>query len=541
MQGSMMMRPLKIADILSYAAEIHSTGEVVSVRTEGDIHRQTYAQTALRVAQLAHGLTAQGMTFGDRIATLAWNGYRHLELYYAISGAGGVCHTINPRLSAEQMTYIITHAQDTMLCVDLTFVPIVEALRDQWPTGLKVVVMTDRAHMPDGDYLCYEELLSGHPEHYDWPDLPEETPAGLCYTSGTTGNPKGTLYTHRSTVLHAMMVGLSLPAALQPGKRILPVVPLFHVNAWGLPYAAPLTGASLIFPGGALDGASLFKLMDDEHVFSAWGVPTVWLGLQGEIAKQGRMPKGLGDMVVGGSAAPASMIQYFEEGGVNVCHAWGMTEMSPIGTQGNLPAHLDAKSMAERIAVKSKQGRRVFGVDLKIVDEDGQRLPHDGEAAGELYVRGNAITAGYFENEEANATAFDAEGWFGTGDVATIDTNGFLTITDRAKDLIKSGGEWISSLDLENTVMAHPKVANCAVIAVAHPKWDERPLLVVVPSPEGTPEPQELMDLLLEHFAKWQLPDDVVFVDELPLTATGKVSKLTLRKQFADHKLPDMA
>ncbi len=541
MQGSMMMRPLKIADILSYAAEIHSEGEVVSVRTEGDIHRQTYAQTAKRVARLAHGLTAQGLKLGDRIATLAWNGYRHLELYYAISGAGGVCHTINPRLSAEQMTYIVTHANDTMLFVDLTFVPIVDALRGQWPEGLKVVVMTDRAHMPDGDYLCYEELLEGQPEHFDWPDLPEDTAAGLCYTSGTTGNPKGTLYTHRSTVLHAMMVGLSLPAALQPGKRILPVVPLFHVNAWGLPYAAPLTGASLIFPGGALDGASLFKLMDDEKVYSAWGVPTVWLGLQGEIAEQGRMPEGLGDMVVGGSAAPASMIQYFEEGGVNVCHAWGMTEMSPIGTQGNLPEHLDSKPMAERIAIKSKQGRRVFGVDLKIVDEDGNRLPHDGDAAGELYVRGNAITAGYFENEEANATAFDSEGWFGTGDVATIDAHGYLTITDRAKDLIKSGGEWISSLDLENTVMAHPKVANCAVIAVAHPKWDERPLLVVVPSPEGKPEPSELMDLLLEHFAKWQLPDDVVFVDELPLTATGKVSKLTLRKQFADHKLPDMA
>jgi fatty-acyl-CoA synthase len=537
----MMMRPLKIADILSYAAEIHSEGEVVSVRTEGDIHRQTYAQTAKRVAQLAHGLTAQGLKLGDRIATLAWNGYRHLELYYAISGAGGVCHTINPRLSAEQMTYIVNHANDTMLFVDLTFVPIVDALRGQWPDGLKVVVMTDRAHMPEGDYLCYEELLEGQPEHFDWPDLPEESAAGLCYTSGTTGNPKGTLYTHRSTVLHAMMVGLSLPAALQPGKRILPVVPLFHVNAWGLPYAAPLTGASLIFPGAALDGASLFKLMDDEKVYSAWGVPTVWLGLQGEIANQGRMPEGLGDMVVGGSAAPASMIQYFEEGGVNVCHAWGMTEMSPIGTQGNLPDHLDSKPMAERIAIKSKQGRRVFGVDLKIVDEDGKRLPHDGEAAGELYVRGNAITSGYFENEEANATAFDADGWFGTGDVATIDANGFLTITDRAKDLIKSGGEWISSLDLENTVMAHPKVANCAVIAVAHPKWDERPLLVVVPSPEGKPEARELMDLLLEHFAKWQLPDDVVFVDELPLTATGKVSKLTLRKQFADHKLPDMA
>ncbi|KPA21778.1 Long-chain-fatty-acid--CoA ligase [Shimia sp. SK013] len=539
MQGSMMMRPLKIADILSYAAEIHPLSEVVSVRTEGDIHRQTYAGTARRVAKLAHGLVSQGMQTGDRVATLAWNGYRHLELYYAISGAGGVCHTINPRLSAEQMTYIVNHANDTMLFVDTTFVPLVAALRDQWPAGLKVVVMTDRDHMPEGDFLCYEELLDGQSDSFDWPDFPEDTAAGLCYTSGTTGNPKGTLYTHRSTVLHAMMVGLSLPTALQPGKRILPVVPLFHVNAWGLPYAAPLTGASLIFPGGALDGESLFRLMDNEKVYSAWGVPTVWLGLQGEITKQGRMPEGLGDMVVGGSAAPASMIQFFEEGDVNVCHAWGMTEMSPIGTQGNLPDHLNDKPMAERIAIKSKQGRRVFGVDLKIVDEDGKRLPHDGEAAGELYVRGNAITSGYFENEEANKTAFDADGWFGTGDVATIDTHGFLTITDRAKDLIKSGGEWISSLDLENTVMAHPKVANCAVIAVPHPKWDERPLMIVVPSPEGKPEVGDLMDMLKEHFATWQLPDDVVFVEDLPMTATGKVSKLTLRKQFGDHKLPD--
>lgn len=539
MQGSMMMRPLKIADILSYAAEIHPSGEVVSVRTEGDVHRQTYADTALRVAKLAHALKAQGMQVGDRIATLAWNGYRHLELYYAISGAGGVCHTINPRLSAEQMNYIVNHAEDTMLFVDTTFVPLVAALREHWPAGLKVVVMTDRAHMPEGDFLCYEELLEGQPEHFDWPDFPEDTAAGLCYTSGTTGNPKGTLYTHRSTVLHAMMVALSLPKAMQPGKRILPVVPLFHVNAWGLPYAAPLTGASLIFPGGALDGESLFRLMDSEKVYSAWGVPTVWLGLQGEIQKQGRMPEGLGDMVVGGSAAPASMIEFFEEDGVNVCHAWGMTEMSPIGTQGNLPVHLEHHVLSERVAIKSKQGRRVFGVDLKIVDEDGKRLPHDGKEAGELFVRGNAITAGYFNNDEANATAFDAEGWFGTGDVATIDENGYLTITDRAKDLIKSGGEWISSLDLENSVMGHPKVANCAVIAVPHPKWDERPLMVVVPSPEGEPEVSELMDMLKEHFATWQLPDDVVFVDELPMTATGKVSKLNLRKQFADYVLPD--
>ncbi|PHO05135.1 long-chain fatty acid--CoA ligase [Rhodobacteraceae bacterium 4F10] len=538
MLGSMMMRPLKVSDILTFAAEVHPTAELVSVRTEGDIHRTTYADTAKRVAQLAHGLKAQGAEVGDRIATLAWNGYRHFELYYAISGIGSVCHTINPRLSAEQMTYIITHAEDTMLFVDTTFVPLVAALRAQWPDTLKVVVMTDRAHMPEGDYLCYEDLLDGQSDHYDWPDFSEETAAGLCYTSGTTGNPKGTLYTHRSTVLHAMMVGISLPAALKPGKKILPVVPLFHVNAWGLPYAAPLTGASLVFPGGALDGESLFKLMDEEKVFSAWGVPTVWLGLQGEIAKQGRVPEGFGDMVVGGSAAPASMIQYFEENGVNVCHAWGMTEMSPVGTQGNLPEHLDHLPLDEKVAIKGKQGRRVFGVDLKIVDEDGVPLPHDGVAAGELFVRGNAISSGYFKNDAANAEAFDAEGWFGTGDVATIDTHGYLTITDRAKDLIKSGGEWISSLDLENAVMAHPQVANCAVIAVPHPKWDERPLLVVVPTPDGKPEEAALMALLEEHFAKWQLPDDIVFVEELPMTATGKVSKLTLRKQFADHTLP---
>ena len=538
MLGSMMMRPLKIADILTFAAEVHPTAEIVSVRTEGDIHRTTYADTAKRVAQLAHGLEKQGAKTGDRIATLAWNGYRHFELYYAISGIGAVCHTINPRLSAEQMTYIVTHANDTMLFVDTTFVPIVDGLRSQWPEGLKVVVMTDRAHMPEGDYLCYEELLEGQPETHDWPDFPEDTAAGLCYTSGTTGNPKGTLYTHRSTVLHAMMVGLSLPSSLQPGKRILPVVPLFHVNAWGLPYSAPLTGASLVFPGGALDGPSLFKLMEQEKVFSAWGVPTVWLGLQGEIEAQGRVPEGFADVVIGGSAAPASMITYFESHGVNVCHAWGMTEMSPVGTQGNLPDHLEDLSVDEKVAIKSKQGRRVFGVDLKIVDEDGNRLPHDGVAAGELFVRGNTITSGYFQNEEANADAFDNEGWFGTGDVATIDRHGYLNITDRAKDLIKSGGEWISSLDLENTVMAHPKVANCAVIAVPHEKWDERPLLVVVPSPEGRPEVSELMALLEEHFAKWQLPDDVVFAEALPLTATGKVSKLTLRKAYADHALP---
>ncbi len=542
MKGLMMDRPLRIADILTYAAEVTPEGEIVSVRTEGDIHRTTYAETARRVAQLANALRELGVRQGDRVATLAWNTHRHFELYYAISGIGAVCHTINPRLPAEQMSYIVGHAQDSILFLDTTFVPLVEKLAPHFPEGLRYVVMTDRAHMPESTLpsaMVYEELLAGQPEDIDWPEFDENTAAGLCYTSGTTGVPKGALYSHRSTVLHAMMVGLGLPEALREGRRILPVVPLFHVNAWGLPYAAPLTGASLVFPGPALDGKSLFALMDREKVFSAWGVPTVWLGLLAEIREQGRVPEGFGDVVIGGSVAPRSMIAAFEELGVNVCHAWGMTEMSPVGTQGNLPLAMKDAPLEEKLRLKSKQGRRIFGVELKIVDEEGNRLPHDGKAAGELYVRGPAIISAYYENAEASAKAFDKEGWFATGDIASIDPAGYLEIRDRAKDLIKSGGEWISSLDLENVVMSHPGVANCAVIAVPHPKWGERPLLVVVPKEGAKPEPAELIALLGEHFAKWQLPDDVVFVEALPLTATGKVSKLTLREQFAHHKLPD--
>jgi fatty-acyl-CoA synthase len=542
MKGLMMDRPLRIADILTYAAEVTPEGEIVSVRTEGDIHRTTYAETHRRVAQLAHALRELGVRQGDRVATLAWNTHRHFELYYAISGIGAVCHTINPRLPPEQMSYIVNHAQDSILFLDTTFVPLVEKLMGHLPESLRYVVMTDRAHMPQTTLpgaMVYEELLAGQPEAIDWPEFDENTAAGLCYTSGTTGVPKGALYSHRSTVLHAMMVGLGLPEALREGRRILPVVPLFHVNAWGLPYAAPLTGASLVFPGPALDGKSLFALMDREKVFSAWGVPTVWLGLLAEIREQGRVPEGFGDVVIGGSAAPRSMIAAFEELGVNVCHAWGMTEMSPVGTQGNLPLAMKDAPLEEKLRLKSKQGRRIFGVELKIVDDQGNRLPHDGKATGELYVRGPAIISGYYENPEASAKAFDKEGWFATGDIASIDPAGYLEIRDRAKDLIKSGGEWISSLDLENVVMSYPGVANCAVIAVPHPKWGERPLLVVVPKEGAKPEPGELIALLGQHFAKWQLPDDVVFVEALPLTATGKVSKLTLREQFAHHKLPD--
>ncbi|WP_305984985.1 long-chain fatty acid--CoA ligase [Roseibium sp. MMSF_3544] len=540
MKGLMMHRPLKIADIITFAAENYPLGELVSVRTEGDIHRATYRETARRVAQLAHGLRALGVNPGDRIATLAWNGYRHFELYYAISGIGAVCHTINPRLSAEQMIYIVNHASDRIIFCDTTFLPILEKLRPHLPDELRVAVMTDRAHMPETSLEgvhCYEDILEGQPEEIDWPDFDENEAAGLCYTSGTTGNPKGTLFSHRSTVLHAFTLCVTIPKVLQEGSRILPVVPLFHVNAWGLPYAAPLSGASLIFPGGALDGKSLFDLMDREKVYSAWGVPTVWLGLMNEINQRGNLPGGFGDVVIGGSAAPRALIEAFETKGVNVCHAWGMTEMSPLGSQCNLPPDMADLPLEKRIDRKQSQGRGVFGVDLKIVDDAGKRLPHDGKSPGHLYVRGNTITSGYFEDPEASKPVFDDEGWFCTGDIATIDEHGFLLITDRSKDLIKSGGEWISSLDLENTVMSHPGVVNCAVIAVPDAKWDERPLLIVVPKEDAQPQREELLELIAQKVAKWQVPDEVVFVDQLPLTATGKVSKLTLRKMRSEGGL----
>ncbi|WP_418593037.1 long-chain-fatty-acid--CoA ligase [Ponticoccus sp. (in: a-proteobacteria)] len=538
MQGQMMHMPLRIIEILRYAAETHEGAGIVSVRCEGDIHRESYAQAYARAAQLAHGLAGLGIGAGDRVATLAWNGYRHVELYYGISGMGAVCHTINPRLSAEQMLYILTHAEDRLLFLDLTFVPLVEALGAQLPEGLRLVVMTDRAHMPDSalDLLCYEDLLAGQPETFDWPGMDENAAASLCYTSGTTGHPKGALYSHRSTVLHALFLSITIARSLHEGARILPVVPMFHVNAWGLPYAAPLVGASLVMPGPKLDGAALHDLMESEVVTASWGVPTVWLGLRAEIETRGRTPATLDQLVIGGSAAPRSMIAFFEGQGVDVCHAWGMTEMSPVGTHAQLSKGMRVDSDTA-LGLKAKQGRRVFGVDLKIVGEDGAPLPHDGRATGELYVRGNAVISGYFANDDSSA--FDAEGWFGTGDVATIDPRGFLSVQDRSKDLIKSGGEWISSIDLENIAMGHPAVANCAVIAIPHPKWEERPLLVVVPRGDARPTLDEMHDMMLEHMAKWQLPDAMEFVEALPLTATGKVSKLTLRRQFEGYTLPD--
>ena len=540
MLGQMMHRDLSIIDILKFASENHSLSEVVSLRTEGDMHRYNYTDCLSRVCKLANALVGLGIKKGDRVATLAWNGYRHLELYYGISGIGAVCHTINPRLSPEQMLYIIEHAGDRLLFVDTTFVPIIEKLIPKLPKNLVIIVMasSDDSSTLSDNFLNYEQLILESSHDIIWPELPENTAAGLCYTSGTTGNPKGALYSHRSTVLHALTTSLNLGPSLGDGMKVLPVVPLFHVNAWGLPYAAPLTGTSLIFPGPNLDGASLFDLMDQENVNSAWGVPTVWLGLLEEIRKQERVPSQFQNVVIGGSAAPKSMIEEFESLGITVCHAWGMTEMSPVGTQGFLPGSMKkALSQDEQISKKCYQGRRVFGVDLKIVDENDNSLPHDGIASGELYVRGNAIISGYYKNNEATEEAFDKEGWFGTGDIASITTDGFLNIQDRAKDLIKSGGEWISSIDIENIVMGHPKVANCAVIAVPHPKWEERPLLVIVSNGDTYVTKKEIDELLLTHIAKWQLPDAIEFLDALPLTATGKVSKLTLRKKFSNYKL----
>ncbi|GAB5471347.1 MAG: 3-(methylthio)propionyl-CoA ligase [Rhodospirillales bacterium] len=543
LQGLMMDRALSIPSIIDYAADLFPDVEIVSATVEGGLHRYGYGAARRRIARLAHALRALGVKPGDRVATLAWNGYRHFELYYAVAGLGAVCHTINPRLFEGQLAYVVNHARDSFLFFDLTFAPLVQKMRPQWPEELRYVAMTDAQHMPreEGlpDLLCYEALLEGQPDDIAWQEMDERAASGLCYTSGTTGEPKGALYSHRSTVLHALSIIATGISCFRAGKRILPVVPLFHVNAWGLPYSAPLSGAGLVFPGPKLDGASLFALLEAEAVHAAWGVPTVWLGLLQEIEKQGRLPKGLEMVLIGGSAAPRSMIEAFERDlGVEVVHGWGMTEMSPVGTTSMLSPRMAGEDLERRIDYKAAQGRRVFNVEMKIVDEAGKHLPQDGIASGELFVRGPFIAAGYFENQAASAACCDAEGWFATGDVAKITPHGLLQLVDRTKDLVKSGGEWISSLDLENIAIAHPAVANCAVIAVPHPKWDERPLLCVVKAVDSELAKEELLDFVAKQVAKWQVPDDVVFLDSLPMTATGKISKMTLRQQLGDYRLP---
>lgn len=544
LRGMMMDRPLLVSSVIDYAAEVYPDVEIVSQTVEGGLHRYGYRASRERIGRLANALIGLGIKPGDRVATLAWNGYRHFELYYAIAGIGAVCHTINPRLFPEQIIYIANHAGDTALFFDLTFLPLVEKLKPSLKSIKTYALMTDREHMPvngqlDG-LLCYEGLLAEVDPAIEWPELDENAACALCYTSGTTGEPKGVLYSNRSTLLHTFFVIAAHPHTFARHRKILPVVPLFHANAWGLPYITPLTGCPLIMPGARLDGPTLFDLMESEGVESGWGVPTVWLGLLEEFKKRGRKPPTLTQILSGGSAVPQAMIDTFtRDYDIEVIHGWGMTEMSPVGTLTLLRPEERAKSPLERAQLSARQGRRMFGVDLKVIDDKGNRAPPDGETSGELFVRGPAIVSGYFNNEEASARQIDSEGWFATGDVAKITPDGWLLIVDRTKDLVKSGGEWISSIDVENAALACKGLANCAVIGVPHPKWDERPLLVAVKAPGANPTKAEILDVLASKIAKWQLPDDVVFVDALPMTATGKISKKDLRAQFADYQLPD--
>jgi len=540
MLGQMMQQPLLIASLLRHAERHHGSQEVVSRRVEGDIHRCTYAELAARSRRLAQALAALGVGNGSRVGTIAWNGYRHLELYYAVSGSGAVLHTLNPRLHADQLVWIADHAEDQVLCFDLSFLPLVEAVASRLATVKHFVLMTDRGHMPADSkipgLLCYEDLIDSQADdHFDWPEFDEQTASSLCYTSGTTGHPKGVLYSHRSTVLHTM--ASALPDALNISARdvVLPVVPMFHVNAWGLPYSACLVGAKLVFPGPGLDGKSLHELFESEGVTVSAGVPTVWQGLLAHVTSNGLKFSTMRRTIIGGSACPPAMMSAFEDTfGVQVIHAWGMTELSPIGTVGILKGPQLKLPVEQRRAIQAKQGRGVFGIDMKIVGEDGQELPWDGQASGELLVRGHWVVDRYIRGDQSPLI----DGWFPTGDVATIDADGFMNITDRAKDVIKSGGEWIGSIDIENIAMAHPAVLMAACIAARHPKWDERPLLVVVKKPGTELTRDALLGFFEGKIAKWWTPDDVVFVDAIPLGATGKMLKHRLREQFQDHLQP---
>ena len=542
MQSLMMDTPLTITEILRHAERVYPRAEVVSVRADNPQHRCTYAEVFARARQLANALDSLGLQKGDRVATLAWNDNRHLELYYGIQCSGRVCHTINPRLFPEQVQYIVGHAEDKVIFVDSLIFPLVEKLAPTLDSVEHIVVMTDREHMPDtslDNVLCYEELIGKESDSYDWPALDEQDPCALCYTSGTTGNPKGVLYNHRSTILHALAVNGADAIGFRNCDTILPVVPMFHVNAWSVPYAALMVGAKLVFPGPKMgDGETLADLINNEQVTIALGVPTVWLGLLQHVQATGKTLDTLERTVVGGSACPVSMMDAFrEEYGVDTLHAWGMTEMSPLGTINSKPRGFDALSEEQQRAQRAKQGRPCFGVEMKIVDDDNKELPWDGKAFGALKVRGPWVCSGYYKMDASKS--HDDDGWFDTGDVATMDEFGVMQITDRAKDVIKSGGEWISSIDVENVAQGHPDVGEAAVIGLPHPKWAERPLLVVVPAEGKSPDKDELLAHFEGKIAKWWVPDDVQFVDEIPHTATGKISKLELRKRFEDYSFPD--
>ncbi len=540
MQGLMMDVPLMISSLIRHADRCHSDTEIVSRTVEGPVHRYTYHDAHVRSRQLARALSRLGVHNADRVGTLAWNGYRHFELYYAVSGMGAIVHTINPRLFHEQLVYIVGDAEDRIVFFDLTFTALVEKLAAAC-TGVKHwVAMTDRAHRPQAaipGLLCYEDLIAGESDDFDWPEFDENTASALCYTSGTTGKPKGVLFSHRSTLLHAYAISLPDTKGLSASSSVLAIVPMFHVNAWGLPYAAALVGCKLVFPGAALDGASLYALIEAEDVDSTSAVPTVWMNLINYMQQNKLKFSTLKHTTIGGAACPPAMIRTLtDEFGVRVMHGWGMTEMSPVGTL-NAPKGKHRGLPADaRFQLSLKQGRPLYGVEMKVVDFEGHELPRDGKSAGNVVVRGPWVLRRYFK--EAGGDPLTPDGWLPTGDVGTVDADGYLQITDRSKDVIKSGGEWISSIELENIAVGHPSVNEAAVIGIRHPKWDERPLLIVVKRPGADLTKEALLAFYEGKIAKWWLPDDVVFVDELPHTATGKLSKLTLREQFKDYQLP---
>ena len=540
--GLMQTQPLLVSNLLIHAEKKHATTEIVSKRCEGDVHRYTYKDLAERARKVANAIEKFQVPRSQRVGTLAWNGYRHMELYFGVSGAGRVLHTLNPRLSPEQLSWIVNDAEDKVLFFDLTFVPLVKAIVSSCPSIQTYVVMCDVEALPKDsgipNLLSYETLISTESSTYNWPVFDENSACSLCYTSGTTGNPKGVLYSHRSTLLHCFAAALPDNLNLSARDVVLPVVPMFHVNAWGLPYAAAMCGTKLVFPGPSLDGKSVYTLLESEKVTSAAGVPTVWQMLLNYVESENLKFSTLTRTVIGGSACPPAMFQVFEEKyGVQVLHAWGMTETSPLGSACTLKGTQMSLSQEEKKSILLKQGRPPFGVDMKIVDSNGKELPWDGKSSGDLYVRGPWIVSAYFKHVGGNILV---DGWFPTGDVACIDQDGFMQITDRSKDVIKSGGEWISSIDIENVAMGHPSVAMAACLGMKHPKWDERPIVVVVKKPNKEVTKEELLNFYSGKVAKWQIPDDVVFVDSIPLGATGKMQKNKLREILKDYKLPSV-
>jgi fatty-acyl-CoA synthase len=541
MLGLMQDWPLLCHRIIEHAAKIHGKQEVVTRSVEGPIHRTTYAEIHQRALKVSQMLERDGIKLGDRVATIAWNTWRHLEVWYGIMGIGAICHTVNPRLFPEQIAWIINHAQDRIVMVDLTFVPVLEKLADKLPSVERYVILTDKAHMPETtlkNVVAYEDWIAEADGKFKWKDFDENTAAAMCYTSGTTGDPKGVLYSHRSNVLHALMANNVDALGTSASETMLPVVPLFHANSWGIAFSAPSQGTKLVMPGAKLDGASVYELLSTEKVTHTAGVPTVWLMLLQHMAANNLKLPELKMVICGGSAMPRSMIKAFLDMGANVRHAWGMTEMSPIGSVAALKPPFQNATGEARLDVLQMQGYAPFAVEMKITDDAGKELPWDGKTFGRLKVSGPAVAKAYFR---LDASILDEDGFFDTGDVATIDEDGYMHITDRSKDVIKSGGEWISSIDLENLAVGHPAVAEAAVIGVFHPKWDERPLLIVQLKQGQQTTREDILKFMDGKIAKWWMPDDVAFVDGIPHTATGKILKTALRDQFKEYRFPNAA